>query len=620
AAYTFTPTTAGQVTLVFTANDGNIDSTDTYTVELTVNSIPVRKPNVGATTNATVTVNTPYTLDLSTIFEDADSNTLSYKVSVDGEAATTAAAAYTFTPTTAGQVTLVFTANDGNIDSTDTYTVVLTVNSMPVRKPNVGATTNATVTVNTPYTLDLSTIFEDADGDLLSYKVAVDGNPAIAANETYSYTPTSEGIVTLVFAVHDGKVVATDTYTVTLTVSRPEAGGTGGPANPSYHVTISGTNSTLPVKIDAKTGRAVIAVGALAEKLFVSGEPTEITVPIIPNVDHYTLEVPADTLSGSQGTGTLIFITPKGSITIPADMLKGMVETEGKIAGITIGLGDKTGLSAEAKAAIGNRPFVELTLTLDGVQTPWNNPAAAVKLSIPYVPTAEELEDPEHIVIWYVDGSGNIIAVPSGRYNAKSGTVTFATTHFSDYAVAYVKKAFSDLSSVEWARQSIEVLASKGIINGTVAGAYSPSARITRADYLVLLVKTLGLTAEFEGNFADVKPDAYYYETLGVAKRLGLATGIGNDEFHPLENISRQDMMVLTARALEKAKQLKASGDLAILASFNDKGDIAEYAKASLAALVEEGLISGSGNKLNPQAPTTRAEAAVFLYRIYNQY
>ncbi len=78
--------------------------------------------------------------------------------------------------------------------------------------------------------------------------------------------------------------------------------------------------------------------------------------------------------------------------------------------------------------------------------------------------------------------------------------------------------------------------------------------------------------------------------------------------------------MVLTARALAKFKGLKAADDIAALDKFNDKGDIAGYAANSLATLVKEGLIAGSGNKLNPRAQTTRAEAAVSLYRIYNKY
>jgi len=117
-----------------------------------------------------------------------------------------------------------------------------------------------------------------------------------------------------------------------------------------------------------------------------------------------------------------------------------------------------------------------------------------------------------------------------------------------------------------------------------------------------------------------VEPGAYYYEAVGIAKKLGIASGNGNTRFNPKENISRQDMMVLTTRALEKYKGLKAASGSAVLDKFSDKGDIAGYAVNSLSTLVKEGLIAGSGDRLNPRANTTWAEAAVFLYRIYNKY
>lgn|GEM_PF-5292013 len=192
--------------------------------------------------------------------------------------------------------------------------------------------------------------------------------------------------------------------------------------------------------------------------------------------------------------------------------------------------------------------------------------------------------------------------------------------HLSCYAVAYVTASFKDLDGVEWGRKPIEVMASKGIINGTGQNAFSPSAYISRADYLVLLIKTLGLTAGFEGNFDDVQPGIYYYQAIGIAKKLGIATGSGNNRYNPRDNISRQDMMVLTARALERFKGLKVTGDTADLDKFSDKGDIAGYAVRDLATLVREGLIAGSNDKLNPRLQTTRAEAAVFLYQIYNKF
>jgi hypothetical protein len=416
---------------------------------------------------------------------------------------------------------------------------------------------------------------------------------------------------------------------VTVCPSFSYSGGGGGsssgsstPTTPTSKADVTGISAvtTLPVNINTNAGSATLDLGTLAgDKLFGEGTAV-ITVPSIPGVDTYTLGISADSLSGSQGEGLLTFATGTGNITIPDNMLAGIPGTEGSSAGITIAQGDKSGLPDEVKATVGDRPIVQLTLTLDGTQTDWNNPDALVTVSIPYTPIAEELADPEHIVVWYIDGSGNVVSVPNGRYDPATGTVTFTTTHFSCYAVAYVHKTFSDLSSVEWARKSIEIMASKGIINGTGANTYLPAANITRADYLVLLIKTLGLTADANSNFDDVEAGAYYYEALGSAKKLGIAAGSGNNRFNPRGNISRQDMMVLTARALEKIKRLEAVDNNAVLDKFSDKEDISGYAVKSLATLVKEGLVAGSGDKLYPRAQTTRAEAAAFLHRIYNTY
>ena len=361
----------------------------------------------------------------------------------------------------------------------------------------------------------------------------------------------------------------------------------------------------------------------LLEYLFGKAEADEgarktirLVIPEVEAASSYTLEASVTGLSSTGTDKEMLLTTPLGTIGIPDDMLTGSEDAAGEKAAITIGRGDKASMSADVKAALGDRPLVQLSLTIDGRQVAWNNPDAPVTVSIPYTPTAAEQQDLEHIVVWYIDGSGKAVSVPSGRYDPETGCVTFTTTHFSNYAVAFVYKTFGDLSCVEWARKPIEVMASKGIINGTGADTYLPAANITRADYLVLLVKTLGLTADFDGNFSDVASGTYY-EAVGIAKELGITAGSGRNRFSPNEKISRQDMMVLTARALEESKGLKILGDSTVLDQFSDKNDIAGYSAESLAALVSEGLITGSGDKLNPRANTIRAEAAVFLYRIY---
>ncbi|MBP1926918.1 hypothetical protein J2Z76_002790 [Sedimentibacter acidaminivorans] len=435
-------------------------------------------------------------------------------------------------------------------------------------------------------------------------------------SDTFKVPDVSPGVLQVVAGY------GSNTTTAPITVTGSSGGTSTSHPTPAYQAVVSRADTpetTLPVSVNLNTGSSAVDMETLANNVFDDDGITVITMPSIPNVTDYTLKFPTVAESTSHGQSALTFSTDVGSITIPDNMFSNIPGVEGKKLSITIGQGNKSTLSDEEREAIDDRPLVQLTFNLNGEQARWNNPEAPVSVSIPYTPTAMELLAPEHIVIWYIDGQGNAVSIPNGRYDPATGTVTFTTTHFSYYAVAYVKKTFSDLSGVEWARKSIEIMASKGIINGTSTTTYSPVENITRADYLVLLIKTLGLTSDFDSNFDDIKPSDYYYEAMGIAKKIGIAEGIGNNLFNPKGNISRQDMIVMTARALENYQDLVTTSDTTVLDEFSDKRDIFAYAIESLATMVKEGLISGSGDKLNPLAYSTRAEAAVFLYRIYNE-
>ncbi|KUO51156.1 MAG: hypothetical protein APF76_16835 [Desulfitibacter sp. BRH_c19] len=408
-----------------------------------------------------------------------------------------------------------------------------------------------------------------------------------------------------------------------FTVAASRSGGGGGRNVAHTYKAVVSRNSkpetNLPVNVNSDKDRATVNLETLTGDIFTGKERTTVIVPSIHGVTSYTLGIPADTMSRSQREGALTFSTDPGSITIGDNMLSGISETEGKETCITIGEGNKSHLPDEIKAAIGERPLVQLTLTVDGEQTQWNNPEAPVMVAIPYIPTEEELKDPEHITIWYIDGEGNVVEVPSGRYDPATGLVTFTTTHFSKYAVVYVTKTFEDLESVAWAEKQIEVLASKGILKGTLEKEYAPQTNITRADFLYFFVRTLGVDAKVDENFDDISEDAYYYKEIAIAKKLGITNGIGNNKFNPNESITRQDMMTLTERALRMLKKLEQQGTASDLEKFVDQSSIAAYAVDSVASVVKEGLIVGSADKINPLGNTTRAETAVFLYRIYNK-
>ncbi|MBP3966504.1 S-layer homology domain-containing protein [Paenibacillus lignilyticus] len=278
-------------------------------------------------------------------------------------------------------------------------------------------------------------------------------------------------------------------------------------------------------------------------------------------VPTYELKLPADALSGGSPL-SIALKTPHASVVLPSDMLKGQPLASSEVS-IQIRRIDADTLRAETKQQIGNHPVIELTV-LDGNKViSWNNPQAPVRVSIPYVPTAEELRNPEHIVVWYVDGAGNIHAVPNGRYDAEAEAVIFTTTHFSTYSAAYVHKTFEDVGASP-AKQAIEVLASKGIINGTSDNRFSPDQTISRADFVVLLARILEWNGQQAGDsFSDVSANAYYSDALRTARALGIVLGSGNNKFNPAASITKVEMTTIAKRAWAASKlDAAALGDL----------------------------------------------------------
>jgi len=386
--------------------------------------------------------------------------------------------------------------------------------------------------------------------------------------------------------------------------------------------TIEGKPYYDPVTRQATLGldSAMLQSAVQLAELNVSG------VKVIPIAMHevegarsYAQEWPVSALSEAGRDVVYRLTTAIGIVDLPGHMLQGVVNGAETIE-LVIAAADLSVIDPSLQEAVGGKPIIQIYFRLKGAVLPWSNTQAPVTISLPYQPNSEENGNEEHLVVWHIDGDGNVRPVPNGGYDKASGNIVFRTTHFSYYAVAYVTKTFADIAHLPWAKKSIEVLASKGIITGTSSTAFSPSRSITRADYMLLLVRTLELNADTSSvkGFSDVAPGSYYEEGMAVAKALGIAQGFSDNRFRPNETISRQDMMVLTARALQQYGRLQAADSTVRLDSFQDRDLIAKYAVPYVASLVNDGLIEGSDKgRLNPEGSASRAEAAVFLYRIY---
>ncbi|MEW9701523.1 glycosyl hydrolase 53 family protein [Paenibacillus sp. SI8] len=334
----------------------------------------------------------------------------------------------------------------------------------------------------------------------------------------------------------------------------------------------------------------------------------------------YELLMPKEAQQSAQENSRIEIVTPLGNVSLPSQTWSagGLKDKDG--ISLFIGTVDPATVPASLKAKIGDKPIIDLHFKSGGQTIPWNNPHVPVTVSIPYTPSAEELRDPDHIVVWYLDGSGDAVAVPNAKYDSGTNRIVFTTTHFSTYAAAFVKHSFSDLTAYEWARKAVEVLASKGVTDGTSPDTFSPELQVSRADFAVMLVKALGLTADKTvSNFDDVQSTDYYNEALGILKGLGITDGVGENRFDPKASIAREDLMVLTARALQISKKLRLPNDSSTLNAFKDHASISAYAAPSVAALVTRGIVGGNPDGISPRESTTRAEAAVIIYRVLHE-
>ena len=331
-----------------------------------------------------------------------------------------------------GADTFTYTLSDesGITVTAAVFVTVGPVNDLPALKAGIPATVLADIKVNGTYRLNLAALFGDIDGDALTFTVVENMKSPVVARANYAYRPIAAGIKTLVFRANDGQADATDTYTVTLTVTASEYSSVF-----VADVATDQSTATLPVLVDADSGDASVDLSNLAQSAQNNSGQLVVTFPVIPQTDLFTVDMPVSVLSGLNQTGTLTIHTDIGSITLPPEMLSGLIEQCDNAAQITIGLPDRNSLPQAVLDAIGLRPLIEVTLTIDGSETAWENAQMPFTVSIPYVPTPEEMNNPSNIAVWYINNNGESSRVSGVQYDAQTGNLVFSTTHTGIFTV-----------------------------------------------------------------------------------------------------------------------------------------------------------------------------------------
>lgn len=168
---------------------------------------------------------------------------------------------------------------------------------------------------------------------------------------------------------------------------------------------------------------------------------------------------------------------------------------------------------------------------------------------------------------------------------------------------------FNDIKD-HFAYDAITALTQKNIISGYNDGSFMPGGSITRAEASKIIAVAFDIKSEADSGFADIDKSDWYYTYVSALAKYEIVNG-RNGKFYPNENITREDMAVILARALKyKNKALTGTH------SFDDEADISDYAKKYISNLAAMGIIEGDGGKFNPKANIKRGETAALVYRV----
>jgi hypothetical protein len=226
-----------------------------------------------------------------------------------------------------------------------------------------------------------------------------------------------------------------------------------------------------------------------------------------------------------------------------------------------------------------------------------------------------------------------------GASRIQEGFIQAAVTEPGVYAVMLRQATFGDIKG-HWAQREIEVLASRGVVNGKAQELYAPGQTLTRAEFAKLLAGAMGIKPSAGGasSFSDVGYDQWYFGWIEAASKAGYVQGNGG-QFRPNDPVTREQMVTMLLRAIKSWENWKEEADSDVdtepgsaaasepggshgsnaerlLSSYSDSDSISGWAKESVAAAVEYGLIQGVKDKLSPQDKTTRAQAAAVIYRL----
>lgn len=316
--------------------------------------------------------------------------------------------------------------------------------------------------------------------------------------------------------------------------------------------------------------------------------------------DGVTLSIPAAVL---EGAATLVEPSPgtAAKIMISIRLLKADQSIEGA---------DHAGrkVSARLKPVSHTTELHLNVVTKDGRTIPVRELKGAVSIKMPF----EESADPWLAGLYRISEDGRAEYIQS---RLTDGILEGRISVIGQYTVMEYSKTFTDVPESFWAAKVIQQLSAKHLVEGTALEKFSPQEKVTRAQFVTLLVKALNLQSDQKAPFADVSAGQWFAGPVAAAHEAGLIQGVSADRFEPNQPITREEMAVLMVRAYHY--QDKDNSLAAKEARFNDGSSISAWAQKSVQEAVQRGLMIGRKETvMAPKAVTTRAESVQAVYNL----
>ena len=183
----------------------------------------------------------------------------------------------------------------------------------------------------------------------------------------------------------------------------------------------------------------------------------------------------------------------------------------------------------------------------------------------------------------------------------------------STNAFAAVPSDFSDFPT-DWSAPAMSHAVQNGLLNGS-DGKILPKGLLTRAQMATMVNRAFASSAKASlTSFTDMVPGVWHYDEMAKSVQMGAFQG-ADGKLSPNDPITREQAFAVLARAFGLA-----DGKASSLEKFSDGAQVSSWARGAVAALVEQGYVTGADGALNPQSYITRAEFAQVMDALVAAY